>query len=124
MKLATLTLGSEKRRAPRMPVDWEVEARVLGEEQPCQMRLDNVSKGGLAVSLDHQVERESVVKISFRPSDGKRPVHAYATVAWSVMADHPQAGLRFMGIDEKDEERLAELVERWVNSGASRHTRN
>lgn len=124
MKLATLNLVSEKRRAPRMPVAWDVQARVLGEDAPLvQIRLENVSKGGVAVSLDHFVERESVVKLSFRPDDGQREVHAYATVAWAVMADHPQVGLRFMGIDEKDEERLATLVERWMN-GASRGTRN
>jgi c-di-GMP-binding flagellar brake protein YcgR len=125
MKLGTLNLVEEKRRAPRMPVAWDVRARVLGEDEPLgQVRLDNVSKGGMAVTLDHAVERESVVKLSFTPNDGEREVHAYATVAWTVMADHPQAGLRFMGIDEKDEERLASLVERWVNSGGSRSARN
>lgn len=125
MKLATLNLAAEKRRAPRMPVDWDVQARVLGEDEPLgQVRVSNVSKGGLAVSLDHLVERESVVKLSFSPPDGLREVHVYATVAWTVAADQPLAGLRFMGIDEKDEERLASLVERWVLDGGSRSARN
>lgn len=125
MKVGVLNLTSEKRRAPRMPVDWDVQARVLGEDEPLgQVRLENVSKGGLAVRLEHEVERESVVKLSFLPDDGLREVHVYATVAWTVSSEHPQAGLRFMGIDEKDEERLASLVERWANSGGSRSARN
>jgi hypothetical protein len=123
MKTLEGALGREKRRAPRMPVDWNVQARVLGRDEPIgPVRMDNVSKYGLSVQLAHTVEREAILKLSFAPGDGGAEVHAYATVAWSVNKDQPRAGLRFMGIGEEDEERIASLVEQWVLSGqASRH---
>lgn len=109
----------ENRRAPRMPVEWEVQARVLGAESPLGFaRTDNVSKHGLALRVDHAVDRESVIKVSFDPSDGGGEVHAYATVAWSDLGpDEPRMGLRFMGIGEADEERIATLVEQWMLNG-------
>jgi hypothetical protein len=118
----TLLKEKEKRRAPRMPVDWSVQARLLGNDEPLgPVQMADVSKYGVALRLSHTVEREAILKLSFDPSDGAGEVHAYATVAWSMGPDLPQrsslAGLRFMGIGEADEERLASLVEQWVLSG-------
>jgi PilZ domain len=111
----------EKRRAPRMPADWNVQARLLGNDEPLgPVQMADVSKYGVSVRLAHSVEKESILKLSFEPSDGGGEVHAYATVAWSVEADHPQAGLRFMGIGEADEERIASLVERWMHTARSK----
>lgn len=117
MKTGSLSLMTEKRRAPRMPVDWRAEARVLGADEPLgAIRLENISKYGLAVHLTHSVERESVLKVSFAPSDGGSEVHAYASVAWAIPGNG-EAGLRFIGIGEGDEERIAQLVEQWMLSG-------
>ena len=123
MKTSTLTLTAEKRTAPRMPVSWEMQVRLTGEDQPMTVKAVNVSKGGLAVSLDRELQRDAVAKLVFQPGDGGGDLHAYAYVAWTaIKADHPAAGLRFMGIGEKDEERLAGLVEDWVLHGrASRN---
>lgn len=123
----TLLKEKEKRRAPRMPVDWKVEARLLGNDEPLgQVQMADVSKFGVSLRLSQIVEKESILKLSFEPTDGEGAVHAYATVAWSMGLDLPQAraqaGLRFMGIGEADEERLASLVEQWMlSSGGSRH---
>lgn len=118
MRIASTPLSAEKRRAPRMPVDWSVQARVLGEEQGLgAARLTNISKGGIAVLLDRAVERDAVLKVSFSPGDGGQEVQAYATVAWCLGPDEPHAGLRFMGIGENDQERLAVMVEKWLITG-------
>jgi hypothetical protein len=79
--------------------------------------MGDVSKHGICVELEHAVEREAILKVSFEPTDGGGEVHAYATVAWADGADHPRAGLRFMGIGEQDEERIAALVEQWMLTG-------
>ena len=121
MRLTEGTALREKRRAPRMPVDWDVQARVLGSDEPLgPVRMENVSKYGLQVQLKRSVEREAILKLSFAPGDGGREVRAYATVAWAIGPDDPRAGLRFMGIGEEDEERIAGLVEEWM-VGGGRH---
>lgn len=123
----SLQKEKEKRRAPRMPVDWSVRARLLGNDEPLgPVRMADVSKYGVSLRLAHKVDREAILKLSFEPSDGAGEVHAYATVAWTLGPDLPlsssQAGLRFMGIGEADEERLASLVEQWVlSAGGSKH---
>jgi|GEM_PF-3096119 len=126
MKAGSMSLAAEKRRAPRMPVDWEIHARVLGEvDMVGDVRVTNVSKSGLAVKMARSVERDAVLKVSFAPSDGGSEVQAYATVAWCLGPDDPQVGLRFIGIGEEDQERIAGLVERWLTAGGrpggSRH---
>jgi hypothetical protein len=115
MRTAFLTPGAEKRQAPRMPVDWDLRVRVTGEDGFIPAKAVNVSKGGLAVSLDRSLERDAVAKLEFRPGKDMDDVHAFAYVAWSRLdADHPAAGLRFFGISEADEDRLAGLVEQWL----------
>ncbi|HXB97164.1 MAG TPA: PilZ domain-containing protein [bacterium] len=125
MRENTVSQGAEKRRIPRMPTDWQVQARVLGDEDAIQdLRILNVSSGGLAMRVDRPLERDAVLKISFAPGDGGDDVQAYATVAWTLGPDELQAGLRFIGIGENDQERLAGMVERWVSAagrGGSRH---
>ena len=114
----SMSSGVEKRRIPRMPADWQVQARVLGDEQAISgLKLLNVSSGGLAMRVDRPLERDSVLKLSFAPGDGGGDVQAYATVAWTLGPDEPKAGLRFIGIGESDQERLAGMVERWLNAG-------
>ncbi len=125
MKSQTLSLMSEKRQAPRMPVEWGLKLRVTGENEPMEGRTLNVSKGGLAISLDRALAADTVAKVVLRTGDDAPELHAYAYVAWAgIEADHPTAGLRFMGIDEADEERLAAMVESWMHSGARGRSRN
>lgn len=115
MNTLTRPVGVEKRQAPRMPVDWDLRVRMTGEDAYIPARAINVSKGGLAVSLDRSLERDAVAKLEFSPGMNGENVHAFAYVAWAkVTADHPSAGLRFFGISEQDEERLAGLVEHWL----------
>jgi hypothetical protein len=127
MKLETLTLTSEKRQAPRMPVDWSLQVRVTGENEPIVAKAVNISKSGVAVSLERVLPNDAVAKLILSPGYDQPEVHAYAYVAWAgVQADHPAAGLRFMGIGEEDEERLAKMVESWMlnaprRGSATRH---
>ena len=101
-----------------MPVDWEIRARVVGEEDGVGgVRVTNVSKHGLAMRTGKPLEREAVLKLSFAPSDGGGEVQAYATVAWCLGPNQPHCGLRFMGISEEDEDRIGGLVERWLGAG-------
>ena len=106
---------AEKRQAPRMPVEWPVRARVMGQDQSLEgLRSFNVSKGGLGLELNRPLERDTVLKLEFAPGEGEAEVHAYAFVAWCTAKG--QVGLRFFGIGEQDENRLATLVERFVLS--------
>lgn len=125
MKMETLTLGAEKRQAPRMPVDWDLRVRVTGENEPINARAVNVSKGGLAVSLERVLAPDAVAKLVMHAGEDQPEVHAYAYVAWTaVQADHPAAGLRFMGIGEQDEARIAAMVERWLLKGSRGRSHN
>jgi hypothetical protein len=124
-KLSTLSLVQEKRQAPRMPVDWDVQMRLTGEDLPMQVRALNISKGGVAVSLERELSRDAVAKLVLYPDDGGGELHAYAYVAWAaVQSEHSSAGLRFMGIGEKDEARLASLVENWILQRGRVRSRN
>lgn len=101
-----------------MPVDWEIRARVVGEDDIVGgVRVTNVSKNGLAMRTGKPLDREAVLKLSFAPSDGGGEVQAYATVAWCLGPNQPHCGLRFMGISQEDEDRIAGLVERWLGAG-------
>lgn len=124
MKTGVLNLSTEKRQAPRMPVDWGLQVRLTGENEPIEARATNISKGGVAVSLERVLPADGVAKVVLSCGADQPEVHAYAYVAWAVQADHPSAGLRFMGIGEADEERLAGMVERWILSGSKGRSRN
>lgn len=104
--------GEEKRHAPRMPVEWSVRARVMGQDEGLGLKSFNISKTGVGLSLDRNLDRDTVVKLEIEAGEGGPQVHAYAFVAWCT--GKGQAGLQFFGIGEKDEDRLAEMVERFV----------
>jgi hypothetical protein len=108
-----------------MPVDWDLQVRVTGETEPFVARAINISKGGVAVAMERPLPSDAVAKVILRPGEDQPEVHAYAYVAWaSIQADHPAAGLRFMGIGEEDEERLAQMVEEWVLNAPRRASRH
>jgi hypothetical protein len=105
--------AEEKRQAPRMPVEWPVRARIMGQDEGLVgLRSFNVSKTGLGLEVDRPLDRDTVVKLEFTPGAGEPEVHAYAFVAWSTAKG--QAGLQFFGIAEGDENRIASLVERFI----------
>ena len=106
------TGGEEKRQSPRMPVEWPVRARVMGQDEGLGLTSFNISKNGVGLSLAHPLEKDTVVKLEIQPGDGQPEVHAYAFVAWCTTKG--QAGLQFFGIGEKDEDRLAGMVEHFV----------
>jgi hypothetical protein len=107
------TAVDEKRRAPRMPVKWPVRARVLGSDDTgAELVSFNVSKTGLGLNSAKALEKDAVIKLEFMAGDGSIEMHAYAFVAWTTALG--QAGLRFITIDETDENRLADMVERFT----------
>jgi hypothetical protein len=108
----------ERRQAPRMPVEWSVRARVMGQNEdleglPC---LD-ISKCGLSLEFTEALARDTVVKLEFTTGYGEPEIQIYAFVAWSTAAG--RTGLRFFGIGQEDEDYLAALVERFIRAGSS-----
>jgi len=99
-----------------MPAEWSVRARVMGQDEGLGYKSFNISKSGVGLSLDRALERDTVVKLEIETGDGQPEVHAYAFVAWCT--GKGQAGLQFFGIGEKDEDRLANMVERFVLGNA------
>jgi hypothetical protein len=119
----TTTVGVEKRRSPRMPAEWPVRVRLMGRDDDFGgLQSFNVSKNGLGLEFKKPLPRDTVMKLEFAPGEGEAEVHAYAFVAWST--ERGQVGLRFFGIAEDDEDRLAALVERFVMSNAKKRTMN
>jgi hypothetical protein len=103
----------ERRQAPRMPVQWPVKARVMGLNGDFEgLRSSNVSKRGLCLDFHQTLAKDTVLKLEFTTGEGQPEVRAYAFVAWSTAQG--QAGLRFFGIAEEDEDRLAEMVGRFA----------
>lgn len=118
---STLSLTAEKRRAPRMPVDWGLRLRLTGEDESVPAKALNVSKGGVAVHTGRSLAVDEVAKLVLSLGDDQPEVHAYAHVAWARQEDgEAAAGLRFFGIREQDEARIAGLVERWLLAGGAR----
>ena len=110
--------AAEKRQAPRMPVEWPVRARVMGQDEGLEgLRSFNISKTGVGLELDKPLKRDTVLKLEFSPGEGQAEVHAYAFVAWCTAKG--QAGLQFFGIGEGDENRIADIVERFTVGGPS-----
>lgn len=112
MKITGGINGEEKRQVPRMPAEWPVRARVMGEDEGLGLTSFNISKTGVGLSLGRALEKDTVVKLEIQPGDGQPEVHAYAFVAWCT--GKGQAGLQFFGIGEKDEDRLAGMVEHFM----------
>ncbi len=117
MKAAT---QEEKRQSPRMPAKWPVRARIMGQDEGLGLKSFNISKTGVGLELDRQLDRDTVVKLEFAPGDGEPEVHAYAYVAWCTAQGI--AGLQFFGIGEGDENRLADMVEHFFLGRKGRET--
>lgn len=117
----------EQRRHPRMPLSNGLRFRVLAGSDPAaylQATACDLSQGGLAVNSPASLQGDDVLKVEM-DFEGGQSVHAFATVAWArPTAGGCQAGLRFIGIGEKDEDRIAQAVADFIRAAGRRLSKN
>ena len=103
----------EKRRHPRVPADLKVRFRVLRATDLSFVDDEAVSRdmglGGLALVLRSAgpLRKDDMVKLEILDGEAQG-LRAYAEVAW---ASADNAGLHFMGILDRDRERLRTVIE-------------
>ncbi len=111
-------LAIEKRKYPRFSVELPLDySRINGKETPLGGMVANASEGGLLVYLPERIEIGASLKIEIFYVRGLEldTIKAVAKVVWSDLAareswgEH-RYGLQFQSIDEKDFNRLTNLL--------------
>lgn len=109
LEVAIPKMEREHRRYFRYDVDLPVRMRKHNGHD-CEVKMKNVSEGGMAITLNNPMRLEGVVQVEFEiPSIEAQPFHAKADVVWS---DSFVMGLRFLYV-EKDS---SSALQAWLNS--------
>lgn len=115
-------MGIEKRRHPRLDVDFTIEYSV---ESTFSDRLVNVSVGGALVQTDRPLWADTVLNLNFDLPGGGGTVRARAKVMWVVEASvddkgdvtSGSMGLMFLKIEDADRARLDAYINRQLEIG-------
>jgi hypothetical protein len=102
---------SERRAAPRVPVDFEVKYRILRgqriekteEESYRNVRANNVSRFGIAINTTDPLEEGDILHANFT-IDG-REIDAFCAVVWSEYSAQTlqyEVGLEFDFLGQYD----------------------
>lgn len=130
MKVST----AERRKAPRVPVDFEVKYRILRGQQiedvECStyrlVRAKNVSQYGIALSTKDPLQEGDILHTNFT-IDG-REIDAFCAVIWSEYCRDTQeyeVGLEFDFLGQYDAIFLIQFIKKTLEKfGMERDTLN
>lgn len=108
-----------RRSSPRLAVNQLAELRIEDNLRPIPCTVEDISTGGMRVSLNRNLFPEVFSNVNFSLSDNFG-FDAGATVAWQESADGRNTyGLRFNKIDDLDRKRIS----RYVGNGPSEEER-
>ena len=106
--LASVGLGQpalqEKRRYPRYSIDVAVKVKVKtssGISSYCYGRGGDVSEGGMAIDVNHELSRGKTIRLSLTLPHCDRPIECDAVVRHRNQFHY---GLEFQGLADKDRE--------------------
>jgi|HubBroStandDraft_4_1064222.scaffolds.fasta_scaffold84201_2 CheY-like chemotaxis protein len=107
LRAATALLKRERRKSSRIAVQAAVSIRVDDNNTVEGIMLD-LSTGGMDVLAAKPLPSATMVRIFFELPDGGIGIEGEAEVAWST--SNGQTGLRFLDMDAKMREQLAEWL--------------
>jgi CheY-like chemotaxis protein len=107
LRAATALLKRERRQSLRVAVQAAVSIRVDDNNTIEGIMLD-LSTGGMDVLAAKSLSSNAMVRASFQLPDGGAGIEADAEVAWST--GNGQTGLRFLDMEAKMREELAEWL--------------
>ena len=91
---------AERRKAARVPVDFDVRYKVLrGKEMRenrgyMEVKAKNISQYGICILTPEELQEGDILHINFRVED--REIDAFSAVIWSdELKDDYEAGLEF-----------------------------
>jgi len=96
---------AERRKAPRVPVDFEVKYRVIrgktqGDEY-LKVKAKNLSQYGICIFTPQQLREGDILHINFMVEC--REIDAFCAVIWSdELKDYYEAGLEFDFLNHYD----------------------
>jgi uncharacterized protein (TIGR02266 family) len=112
-------LDSERRRAPRVLVDLEVD--YASEENYLFAYITDISTTGIFVRTTTPEDPGTHLNLRFRPDDQNDPFEVEGEVIWinpyrpgAPDNLHPGMGIRFVGLDDELRERLLDLIRRFA----------
>lgn len=112
-------LGSERRAAPRVLVDLEVDYAL--EDNFLFAYITDISETGIFVRTTSPEQPGTLLNLRFAPGDGESQIEVEGEVIWinpyrPGVPDnlHPGMGIRFVGLDDDLRDRLLELVKRFA----------
>jgi c-di-GMP-binding flagellar brake protein YcgR len=97
---------AEKRRFPRYSIDVAVKVKVKtssGVASYCYGRGGDLSEGGMAINVTHELSRGKQIHLSLTLPHCDRPIECDAIVRHR---SHYHYGLEFQGLREEDRELL------------------
>ncbi len=92
----------EKRRHPRYQIDVAVKVKVKtnsGVSSYCYGRGGNISEGGMAINVAHELTRGNVIRLSVTPPHCERAIECEAVVRHRSQFHY---GLEFRELAEQD----------------------
>ena len=98
--------SNEKRRFPRYSIDVAVKVKVKtssGIASYCYGRGGDISEGGMAINVSHELSRGKTIHLSLTLPHCDRPIECDAVVRHRSQFHY---GLEFQGLAEKDRELL------------------
>jgi uncharacterized protein (TIGR02266 family) len=113
------TTDSDRRAAPRVLVDFEVD--YASEENYLFAYIMDISETGIFVRTTSPESPGTHLNLRFRPDDATPQLEVEGEVIWvnpfrpgAVDNLHPGMGIRFVAIDDEVRDRLLELVRRFA----------
>jgi uncharacterized protein (TIGR02266 family) len=111
--------GSDRRAAPRVLVDLEVDYGL--EDNYLFAYITDISATGIFVRTTTPEQPGTLLNLRFAPGDSELPIEVEGEVIWinpfrPGVPDnlHPGMGIRFVGLDDDVRDRLLELVRRFA----------
>ena len=99
-----------RRSCPRLAINQLAELRIENNLRPIPCTVEDISTGGLCVSLNRDLFPEVFSNVNFSLSENFG-FDVGATVAWRESAEGRNTyGLRFNRIDDLDRERISRYV--------------
>ncbi|MCG6892264.1 MAG: PilZ domain-containing protein [Desulfobacteraceae bacterium] len=104
----------ERRRHPRIAVDWTVQIDVGGKALDC--RTTKISAEGIGIICDEPLPIDEVVYLSLAPPD-QEPIDIYGKVVWSDVYGIGEEdkvygiGVVFVQVSRKESSRYDELIQ-------------
>jgi uncharacterized protein (TIGR02266 family) len=112
-------LGSDRRRAPRILVDLEVD--YASEENYLFAYITDISATGIFVRTTSPEEPGTRLNLRFKPDDASAPIEVEGEVIWvnpfrpgAPDNLHPGMGIRFVSLDDDERVQLLELIRRFA----------